>query len=361
VIRLLTISLVLAAAGAAIAATPRVQALGGDGAYLEDTGNVLRWSGSLTDHDGRCTVASGTFDGDGYPPGAGRVSGPWVGVQAGMGEPERRSAVALYAWPRGADAGSSNLAGTGSGKGFHGVAARRFGAWTGGLAFRSEQADEEHFERRLELGAGSRIDLGAGAYIDLAVERLWLERGADRSCCVASAADPAPPGYGLRARAFFAVTPALVVTPLVSLTRANREWRLDGDWSRPWSVHHFRLGAAATWLPDPDRLVVVSVDHRATGTEGPAPLAETDALLVRLALEARLNAFLSLRTAAGWEEREAPDASLAPLSLGLGVHAWDWDLDLAVATVPPLDAAGRRPRHGAPAPGWLSAALSYTF
>ena len=62
----------------------RLQALGGDGAYLEDAGNVLRWTGSLADHTDRIILSSGTFDGRGYPGDGAKLSGPWLGALAGQ-------------------------------------------------------------------------------------------------------------------------------------------------------------------------------------------------------------------------------------------------------------------------------------
>ena len=53
-------------ASGASAGAPRLLALGGDGAYLEDTRSPLRWYGSLVDHAGLATFETGYFDEHGY-------------------------------------------------------------------------------------------------------------------------------------------------------------------------------------------------------------------------------------------------------------------------------------------------------
>ncbi len=347
----------LAVASLASAATPRVQALGGDGAYLEDAGNVLRWSGSLADHAGRATVGTGTFDGNGYPREDETLSGPWAGVQYALGGEKRPFAGALYLMSRSSDQGDGSF-----GAGLQAGAFHALVAMNGEIAAvtaswrRAGAADDDRGEAREEIGLGVRFDVGPGAYMDVAGEitqvmprdavRDTLPEDENTGVC-----------YSLRTRMFVGLSESLVLVAVASADTEDRHWGLGGTAS-PWPTRHLRLGAALTWLPDPDRLVLVSVDYRNVGIPHGATTA---ALLFRAALEARLNAFLSVRAAGGWEERNAPDESVAPLSCGLAVHAGNWDLDLTASTTPPLDPTGRRPGYGKPALAWLSTALSLAF
>ncbi|MCP4571629.1 MAG: hypothetical protein GY838_04700 [bacterium] len=355
--RFLTIGIIFATAAAATAATPRVQALGGDGAYLEDAGNVLRWSGSLADHAGRAAVGTGTFDGHGYPRDGARRSGPWAGVQFALGGEKRPFAGALYLLSRSADQGNGSFDGERQFGAFHALAGLRAEDLTATASWRrSDAAAGLRGERRDDVGLGFRLPVDTNAYADVVIEisNVWPHSAYGDTL---SEDNDKGVGHSYRGRLFVGLSETLV---LVTVAAAETE---DRDWGTVEPAHrqpfrHLRVGTALTWLPDPDRLALFSVEYR--------EIADPHvwigrALLCRAALEARLNAFLSLRAAVGWEDRLDPDASIAPLSCGLAVHALDWDLDLAVGTVPPLDATGRRPGYSDAALGWMSAALSLAF
>jgi len=347
----------LAAASLAAAATPRVQALGGDGAYVEDAGNVLRWSGSLADHAGRATVGTGTFDGSGYPRENETLSGPWAGVQFALGGEKRPFAGALYVMSRSADLGDGAIVGGLQAGAYHALACLNGKDLTATASWRRASAAGHDFgEIREEIGLGFRFPLDENVYMDVAGEithatphevvRDTLNPDSEFGVC-----------YSLRARVFVGLSESLVLVAVGSADTENHDLNPGGGNPR-WPYRHLRFGSALTWLPDPDRLALLSMEYR----EVADPHVWIDsALLFRVALEARLNPFLSVRVAGGWEERNAPDESVAPLSCGLAVHAGNWDLDLTASTVPPLDPTGRRPGYGKPALAWLSAALSLAF
>lgn len=352
--RLLAICLLLTAATAAGAATPRVQALGGDGAYLEDAGNVLRWSGSLADHAGRATFGTGTFDGRGYPRDDQTLSGPWGGVQFALGGEKRPFAGALYLMSRAADLGSGSLVDLQAG-GYHALICLN-DAEKGAVTFSwrdARAADDPLGETRQELGVGARFDMDPSIYGDVSFDLVSF-RPHDAVADTLPEEDQVSGDFAFRGRIFAGLTESLVLVVVGSADGSTQTWAADPSWPNSG----YRIGTALTWLPDPDRLFLVSVDYRKFGIPHDW---WSHALLFRAAIEARLNAFLSLRAAAGWEERESPDESLAPLSCGLAVHAGEWDLDLALATHPPLDPAGRRPGWGDVVLGWLSAAVSLSF
>lgn len=352
--RFLVACLLLAAAGTAAAATPRVQALGGDGAYLEDAGNVLVWSGSLADHANRLTVASGVFDGRGYPRSHGAASGPWCGAQIGMGGRERPVAAAFYAMSRAADQGGGDLVDLQAGA-YQALVC--LNDWENGsftLGWRqSGAADQSLGEQRQVLGFGLRSPLDDTSYMDVGFDVIGV-RPRDAVADTLPEDERAFTDYAARVRIVAGLSRTLVLTLVGTAEGIGPAF---GE-SAGLPTSHYRAGAALTWLPDPDRMVVVSADYHDFGVPHDW---SSRALLLRCALEARLNAFLSVRAAAAWEEREAPDGSLAPLNLGLGIHVLEWDLDLAAGTDPPLDVAGRRLADGGPRWGWLSAALSCSF
>ncbi len=354
--------LTLGAACSANAATPRALALGGDGTYLEDAGNVLRWPGSLADHAGRVTVGSGVFDQDGYGADVVRDSGPWAGVQFALGPGEKPFVGAWHALARSADLGDGGLGGGLQNGAVHALLGRRGETVDFALSYRhAGNADNDRGETRKEYGVGFRFDLGPEAYMDVAGEIVHI----DPSVPVI---DPLPnpeidddetANYYVRVRAFVGLSRNVVLVPVTEVSMEDRYGSPDQE---TWTDRHWRLGAALTWLPDPDRLFLLSVDYQGNSAPRGLPVAAPDVLAVRGAIETRLNAFLSLRAATGWEDPRDDARPRVPVSLGLALHAGSWDLDLAWSSEPPLTPTGGRRSWREDGDGtWMSAALGFAF
>lgn len=372
------IALVLLLPTLALGSSARLLALGGDGAYLEDDGGVLRWYGSAVDHAGYARLESGLFNQDGYPRLSDhRLTGPAVGGLWQSAGEEPTWALGAWLASRGGatDPGSAAtdlLDATGTL-----LAAHDFGRASVGLAWRHGTAGDPWSSAwhrvtdltRDDLGAGVRVDLGPEAYLDLAGEWRRVEATTVHVPAPADGGRTAEGSYAVRARIFMTVADQLVLVPVVEYIRDERPWASDenpaGLEGKAW-----RMGAGLTWLPDPDHLVLLSAEHRAAETMGGlatdtghvAGTFDTTAWLLRAAFEMRAGAFWSVRGAVGVEgtsiqaRPENVTETVVPLSVGAAIHAGGWDLDLGLSSHSPADATGFR--LDGEERTWMTASLS---
>lgn len=367
--------LLAGAARPAVASDPRLFALGGDGAFLEDAAGVRAWYGGLVEHGGWLAVQTGTFGNyGGYPRDATgwRAAGPAAGVHLPLGADGRHGTAALW-WDARAAAGGAGAPGDDRlADAWQIQYGRRWGGLTAAFSVRHGGGDQAYGpdlqvqRSRDEFGLGARFDLGEGAYADLAGElvRLAQDASVDQAVAVSRATADS---YGLRGRAFVQAGTGLVLVPVVEHRREGR----DGDpvlGSPGWRL--WRLGAGLTWLPDPDHLVLLAVDWRHARHRTDAAPFDAAALACRVAIEARIHALLSVRLASGYRRTalefadagDGPTFHDVPVSAGLAVHLGPADLDLAVANAP---ATGP---DGLPGTGsldddatWMSAGFSWWF
>ena len=386
-------------AAVASAGAPRLLALGGDGTYLEDTRGVLRWYGSLVDHPNLVTLESGLFDGYGYysPFHHFRMSGPTLGVHVALGGERPAAVVGLWLAESGNDTEPGTLVEDRLETTGTILVAHDFGGVSGGVIWRHGSAEENgdfyalsgygtaaRDVTRDDLGLGVRIDLGSDAYLDLAGE--W--RGVTvRSVRTPDGGSPVDSGDlesstngALRARAFVALNPTMVLVPAAEYTREDRPVASAAGMSELVDGWVVRLGCGFMWLPDPDRMVLLTADFRKRDSDHRYEAPDYDRLVridspvfaVRAATEMRAGAFWSLRAALGfeWSERTTTELLdggvstrdsdfLMPMSLGLALHAGRWDLDLGVASDPP---AGLDGTHFYSSDStWLNIGLTYSF
>ncbi len=376
--RLLTvIAMCSCAASVALASSPRLLALGGNGAYLEDAVNTRVWYGTLVDHGGWVAVESGVFDQhDGYARDfqGNTASGPALGGQVPIGQDGRHGTAGLWWNGHGANGGIGELGNDLLGDTWQVMYGRAFGGLNAGLSLRHGGADFDlspslhHNATRDDFGLGLRLDLGKTAYLDLAGE---LVRLADESTL--GATDPQPRStagsYGWRGRAFVQVGDGLVLVPMLENRLEDRGWdELAQPADRRWRL--WRLGAGLTWQTDPDHLLLLAADRRnehdtADGVE----VFTADVLDLRVAVESRIHALLTVRLAAGYRRTEMELASAAagtesevPLSLGLAAHLGPADLEFSLSNLAPVGPDGLSEHwRWADDSTWMSAGLSWWF
>ncbi len=346
-------------------ATPaRVFALGG-GDYLEDTSALFRWPGSARDDAGWWSVDAGRIDPeDGWTaPGAWPRTGPAAAFAWTPGGQDSPWVAAFAVHARAADSDHVGLHRDGPGASFTWLAGRRLGpldvaaTWRsayGGLSSDADARDEfEH--HRDDFGLGARFDLSPGAYVDVAGD---MRRERNRAL---AQGDPGAwdtgnlasnRSWSVRARAFIAVRERLVLAPVAEILREdyagpveNETWRQDTASTHNGRLH--RLGLGLCWLPDPDRLVALTIerldiDNRhalIVGNELGLPRHDdvtTGSL--RLAAEQRLNWWLSLRASLAWTRATYADirggAGQVDAAGGAALHLGVWGLDVAAGSEP---------------------------
>ena len=377
-LRLLVVVLLFACAStAALASSPRLFAFGGDGAYLEDAVNVRSWYGSLVDHGGWAAAESGVFEQhDGYARDVwdDTATGPALGAQVPLGQDGRHGTAGLWWNGQGANGGIGELGSDLLGDTYQVMYGYRFGTMTAGLSLRHGAADGDltpslhHNATRDDFGLGLRLDLGATAYLDLAGE---LVRLADESTLgdVEPVKRSTEGSYGVRGRAFVQVGDGLVLVPMFEHRREERTWdELAQPADRQWRL--WRTGAGLTWQPDPDSLLLLTADWRnERDTESGAEVFAADVLDLRLAIESRVHALLTVRLAAGYRRTDVEWAAAGsatqgdvPISLGLAAHLGPADLEFSLANMLPVGPDGLRERWGwADNSTWMSAGLSWWF
>ena len=376
----------LAAFVAPARATPaRALALAA-GDYLEDGSTVFRWPGSARDHAGRWWLDSGRIDpvegwtADGEQP----RTGPSAGVvwTPGAGSSPWTAGFAVDA--RTADGDHVGLHRDGPGAGFTGLAGRALGPVDIAAAWRSvyggwssdDDAPDEFEHHRDDVALGARFDLTPGAYVDVAADRRH-----QRNRMEAPGDAPAWEtgnlaswdSWSARARAFIALGEHAVLTPVAEILREEFSGPVVGEqWLPELVADHdnrlLRFGAALCWLPDPDRLVALTVERLDFRTE-PTLLAGDGAQLpaasdqattsLRVATERRLNWWLSLRASLAWTQVSGADSYFDPAG-GAALHLGPWGADLAVAGAPLPEPW----RWLSPDPGadlWLRASIHRDF
>lgn len=376
--RLLTVAIAcVCTATAALASGPRLLALGGDGAYLEDARNARVWYGTLVDHGGWVALESGIFEqNDGYARdlAGDTATGPALGAQVPLGRDGRHGTAGLWWNGHGANGGVGELGYDRLDDTWQVMYGRAFGGLTAGLSLRHGAADADltpslhHNATRDDFGLGLRVDLGPTAYLDLAGE---LVRLADESTL--GAADPEPRStagsYGWRARAFVQVGDGLVLVPMLENRSEERDWdELARPADRRWRL--WRTGAGLTWQADPDHLLLLAADWRDERDTGDGlEVFTADVLELRLAAESRIHALLTMRLAAGYRRTGTELAAIStgtedevPLSLGLAAHLGPADLEFSLSNLPPVGPDGLRERwRWADDSTWMSAGLSWWF
>jgi hypothetical protein len=363
----------LAPAGAT---TARLRSLGGQGDYLEDDANVLRWYGSLVDYPGRAVLELGTWDHEAPGPLSDRIGGRGGGLHARFDRAGRWGTGAVYF---GEDLPAPDLGGW-----IQLLWARRLGPLAVGASFRGSSYSEAGRTTGSDaldgqsafthgLGLGVRWDLADGLYADLAADLRHVDVDYLRGSTGPTVSGVGGwDGLGARARLFQELKRELALVyraewlrdrrPLVDAIMADL---VDLD------LDVLRGGVGCLYLPDADNLLIVSVDyHRidetrrarhpffADFTHGERAWWRLD---VRCGLEARLLPWLTARAAAGYR-RTVDEAQLVhdwsdgfqervygyavrvrtPVVLGLGLHAGPFDADLVLNDTAPwgLDHAG---------------------
>lgn len=362
--------LVLAAALAALAVlappagatTARVRALGGQADLLEDDLGVVRWFGALADYPGLAVLEAGDLDHDAGGSLSHKLTGSGGGLHAALGPGGHWGVAAMYF--------GDDLPEPDPGGWIRLLYARRFGPVALGATFRGTShsdavsAPPDHTlqggSRFLhDLGLGARWDVSDRLYADLAVE---IREGEidyyDNANGITYEDDGAFDSFDLRGRAFYGLTRDIAAV-------LRLEWQRD---LRPVTdpvmgglvdldATVLRAGVGFTVLPDPDNLLVASVDydHREDHRDARYPFyAQWEdgwrdwwRLDVRVGIESRVRPWLTLRGAAsyrrtvdehlytyqwsgGFEERLYDyDVSVrTPVTLGCALHAGPVDVDL---------------------------------
>jgi hypothetical protein len=387
---LVAASLLAATAAPSTATEARVRALGGGADFLEDPTGVQRWAGSLVDYPQHATLELGRW----HHEAADTVSRRGGGLHHRFDAAGRWGTAAIYFGedlPRPDPGGWVRL-----------IWARQFGPVSLGATFRgtsysdADDGDELALtgESRYlhDLGLGLRWDVSDRLYLDLAAEALDAEVDYyDNQNGITREDLGGWDGFALRGRAFQRLGPTVVATGRVDWRRDTRPITdpviggladLDAD------IFHGGLGF--TILPDPDRLVIASVDYQRREDQRRATIPfhadwETTWRLwwrldVRVGLEARLRPWLTVRAATGY--RRTVDESLqryrwsddftdshydylitvdVPVALGVGLHLGDLDLDLTYGEAAPFAGGTAVIQQPAPERRTTTASLGYRF
>jgi hypothetical protein len=349
--------LLTASVGSVSASSTRLTSLGGDGDYLEDSHNVLRWFGSLPDFGNLAVLELGDLqeeEADGELP---MPSNQGAGGHFYLDSRGRFGTVAFYV---------SEVASAGQVPGtvtaiwsrtFDPVQVGLFSNWTD----REGPAGEADLgllkaEEDWAVGIGLRAELAARVYGDLAAELRGTGRRLGGFQAPVEELDSWE-GHSWRVRLFVGVTEKVALVPVVDYFLEDHLDLLE-RFGVPADrrAHQTRLGIGLNYFPDPDNMILVSYEYRdSKETFQPLPL-ESSSLLgfesrvgshrLRFGLESRVLPWLTLRGGAmqAVPERDeirtvwsptGPDRQVEELgtpemalSLGLGVHFAEFDADL---------------------------------
>jgi len=375
------------------AATPARQAALGLGDGLEDDAAFFRWPGAARDHAGRVWLDSGTVDprsGWAGPDPLPR-SGPSLALAWNGG---RGWTAGFAAHARAADADHAGLHRDGPGASFTWLLARAVGGVDVGATWRSAHggwstdadARDEFEHRRDDAGLGARLDLSPRAYLDLAADvrrQVNRQQGPGDPPAWNAGESVSARSWSARTRLFVELREGAVLSLVAERLREDFTGPVAGEtWERDAALAQdnrlTRLEATLCRLPDPDRLLAVTVSW-ARASAAPravagAALAAADddvrVLGLRLAAEQRLNWWLSLRAGLGVTDLRRADAGAGAAgprtddpvdaAVGLGLHLGAWGADLAAGTAP-LPAPWRWLRDAPEPQPWLRATLRRDF
>lgn len=359
----------LGAASAATASETRIRTLGGDGDWFEDTGNVLRWPGSLPAYANLALLEYGVY-------------GPHASDRAGLGVNWRPSPG-----PRGTCLGlhlygdEDRLRDPERPDAVNLLAGRRVGRLAVGLRLGVTQlqwANPEGDRRQVEaaLALGGRLETSARSYQEAALELRgsWLRHAWEGSVVE----DEGWRNFTLRARSFHEVAGAVVLVPIVDYVRDDRgvlalPYAPVARWIDSW---RFKCGLGLNVFPREDAMVLVAADWRQGRY---ADRDVTDATIafqdydfsygtVRVGVEARVRPWLTVR-ASGVRSpfgvaREPAGAAAEDfdVAFGLGLHLGDLDADLLLDDDAPFNFGSVLTNAGGEeASTFTSASLTYSF
>ena len=356
---LLLLAALIIITASAHATTTRVRSLGGQSDYLEDDSGVLRWYGSLVDYPQLATIDLGDWSHD-----TGDIEHAAGGLHYQFDEAGKWGTAATYF--------GDDLPEPDPGGWFRLLWARRFGKVSLGATFRgtshsaASSGPPEHFlqgESQFihDLGLGARWDLSDRLYADLAAE---IREGEidyyDAEHGITVEDDGGFDSYGLRGRLFHGLNKNAAAIYRLEWYRDRRAVTdptmndlVDLD------ARTFKVGLGFNILPDPDNLVLASVDYdrREEDRRARHPFFAdwTEAyrlwwrLDMRVGVESRLLPWLTLRAAASYR-RTVDELALTytwpddyavrsydykidvrtPVVVGVGLHFGSFDADLAI-------------------------------
>jgi hypothetical protein len=367
---LLLVTIAVGALSPAFATTSRLRSLGGQADYLEDDANVLRWYGSLVDYPQRAVLELGSWSHDAGGSLPGRVTNQGGGLHAQF-DPDQT-------WGVGAVYFGEDLPAPDGGGWINLLAARRFGKVAVGGSFRASSfsdAASNHVSGWLDgssnfvhdFGLGIRWDLSDGLYLDLAGNRKHVSIDYyDSEHFIAYDGAHGWDSFGLRGRLFHGLTDQVAAVYRLDWVRDVR-LLVDPDLAdlAKQDADNLAAGVGLNYLPDPDNLLVLSVDYRRLEDIRRArnpfyaaferSVRDWWRLDVRCGLESRLLPWLTLRAAASYR-RTVDEATLTyrwsedfleweydyritvetPVVLGLGLHFGPFDADLVFNDTTPF-------------------------
>jgi hypothetical protein len=358
---LAALALVAVLPPAAGATTARVRALGGQSDLLEDDLGVVRWYGALADYPDLAVLETGDLDHDAGGSITDKLAGSGGGLHAAFDQAGRWGVAAMYF--------GDDLPEPDPGGWFRLLYARRFGPVALGATFRGTSHSEAVSappDQTLQGGSRFLHDLGLGARWDVS-DRLYADLAADiregeidyydNANGITYEDDGSFDSFSLRGRAFHGLTRDIAAV-------LRLEWQRD---LRPVTddimaglvdldATVFRAGLGFNILPDPDNLVIASVDYdrREENRDARHPFyAQWEdgwrdwwRLDVRVGIESRVRPWLTLRGAAsyrrtvdehlytydwtGYEERlyDYEVSVRTPVTLGCALHVGPVDADL---------------------------------
>ena len=360
---LVLIAVLLSAATPAVAGTARQLALGGDGGYLEDAADVLRWYADLGDYPDRLVFELGDPLSDREDALGDRARlGHGGGAHVRLDEDGRWGTAAFYL--------QDHLQEEGLEGAFTALWARRFGSVDVGLNGRfttygrsSEGTDAgDGIDTRYihQYGIGLRTELREGLRVECASELINSRIESGGALWWLDADDWT--SFGWRTRAFVTLSDEAVLVPLIDHDRDQRSLVSDvigGPADR--DAHMTAYGLGLRLQRDPRTTIVISAEYRSGKEElrylndpdlvADWTLSKRDFFQIRgrAQVETAPYPWLILRGALSYVrvrddvDRTSPGSAyasssdieerfvgvVAPLSFGIGVRYGDLEVDLA--------------------------------
>jgi len=335
----------LFAVATAQATTARLRALGGQGDLLEDDTGVVRWYGSLVDYPQLALLEVGDWDHDVSGSPSDHLSRSGGGLHVRFDREGRWGTAAIYF---GEDLPAPDLGGW-----LRLVWARELGPVALGASFRGTSYSEASSgppdqvlrgasQFLHDLGLGARWDLGRRCYVDVAGDLRQSDVDYyDNQDGITDEFEGGWDSFGVRGRVFQALGDRAAAVGRV-------EWRRDvrpvGDAVMDDLVDLdatvLRAGLGFDLLPDPDRLVLASIDYDRREEDRDArhgfyAVWEQGWRLwwrldVRVGFESRLLPWLSVRGAASY--RRTVDETLYFTTWSSDYEERDYDYQVTVRT-----------------------------